>query len=448
MTDPVQDSQRSDEAIEDAFRGMLRARKERSEAEQRLRQERESSEHEAAQAFEESVAEINQAADRVKEIEASAGEIVGRLAPLRRRRWDTKEATPGEGIPEERLAAVLEDCETIAAQLTEAAKGYETAKKKEEQKLVGIGLLIAVAFATVIFGVLGVIRVWESLRDSPSEQPVATTAVVDGPGGSAESTTVLPPTVSPTPGTTKEARTTATRTPRGSPTVTATPVPPAPTVVSTAGMALIPAGDFFMGSPGSESSHCLGQFYIDIYEVTNGDYAACVQAGACDPPRKSSSESRDYYFSNPQYQQYPVVYVSWYDARTFCEWKGKRLPTEAEWEKAARGTDRRVYPWGSQFDGRRLNYCDANCRYRYRDGGFNDGYADTAPIGNYATGTSPYGVHDMAGNVSEWVADSQGSLRVVRGGCWHSLATYARTFARWTNSPSAVDNGVGFRCAR
>ncbi|HUW11295.1 MAG TPA: SUMF1/EgtB/PvdO family nonheme iron enzyme [Anaerolineae bacterium] len=186
----------------------------------------------------------------------------------------------------------------------------------------------------------------------------------------------------------------------------------------------------------------LDTFYIDAYEVANTQYGACVQAGACRSPRETSSESRDYYYGNSRYENYPVIHISWYDADDYCQWAGKRLPTTEEWEKAARGSDGRLFPWGNQFDARKLNYCDANCRYRYRDEAFNDGHADTAPVGSYTSGRSPHGAYDMAGNVSEWVAE-----KIVRGGSWSSAAVYPRAAAWWSHDPGEGDNNIGFRCA-
>jgi formylglycine-generating enzyme required for sulfatase activity len=444
VTDAVQDPEIPWDAIETAFRDFRRAQEERAEAEKRLRQDRDSSEREAGRVFEESVADINHIALRVKEVEAGADKAVGHLAPLRGRRWDVPELEPEDGIPQERLPEALEDCEATASELTQAVQQYTIANQREEARrnlkvllivvAAGIACFMAAAVAAMIRGELG----------------QASTRTVEATGTSTAFGRLGPVSSSTAPGSPTFAATKGTATPSGRHSATATPTTAIPTTVPVpaVGMALIPSGEFAMGGPQSQSRQDLDGFYIDIYEVTNGDYGACVQAGVCNPPQKRSSESREYYFGNSQYARYPVIYVTWYDARTYCEWAGKRLPTGAEWEKAARGTDGRTYPWGNQFDGRRLNYCDANCRYRYRDRAVSDGYADTAPVGSYTTGISPFGVCDMSGNVSEWIADSDGSYKVVRGGSWHSAATYVRTFDRWSHSPGAVDEGVGFRCAK
>ena len=171
----------------------------------------------------------------------------------------------------------------------------------------------------------------------------------------------------------------------------------------------------------------LDAYSIDKYEVANARYQACVDAGGCTAPHDPSSATRTSYYGNPDYAGYPVINVDWGQAETFCAWEGKRLPTEAEWEKAARGTDGRIYPWGNQNP-----TCDlAN--------GVVQGkrcVGDTSPVGSYAAGASPYGVMDMAGNVWEWVNDwydenyyshspasnppgpATGDTRVLRGGSW------------------------------
>jgi formylglycine-generating enzyme required for sulfatase activity len=230
-------------------------------------------------------------------------------------------------------------------------------------------------------------------------------------------------------------------------------------------MVYVPAGEFTMGSDegGSDEQpvHTVYQdaFWIDKYEVTNAQYRACVEAGACDEPSDIA-----YYAAN-YYAQHPVVYVRWPQAEAYCQWAGKRLPTEAEWEKAARGTDGRTYPWGNTFDGSKLNFCDKNCSFFWNDASVDDGYAFTAPVGSYPAGVSPYGALDMAGNVWEWVADwydpgyysqssgrnphgpGSGVERVLRGGSWSSTAPYVRGATRhWAYS--VHPDFVGFRCAR
>jgi formylglycine-generating enzyme required for sulfatase activity len=182
-------------------------------------------------------------------------------------------------------------------------------------------------------------------------------------------------------------------------------------------LVLIPAGNFFMGSDSSYDPYFWGaespihQVYLDAFwiyrtEVTNAMYTDCVSEQACPRPDYARSSTQSNYYGNPEYADYPVVFVSWRDASAYCLWAGGSLPTEAQWEKAARGTDDRIFPWGSTPpSGQQANYCDASCPESWRDGSQNDGYSDTAPAGNYPAGASPYGVLDMAGNVWEWVFD-------------------------------------------
>lgn len=211
----------------------------------------------------------------------------------------------------------------------------------------------------------------------------------------------------------------------------------------------------------------LDDFLIDRYEVTNARYAECVDAGKCFAPSSTASSTRQSYYGNAEYDDYPVILVSWFDAKRHCEWRGARLPTEAEWEKAARGTDGRLYPWGNALASNRANFCDRNCRYDWAHADYDDGYADTAPVGSYSMGISPYGVYDMAGNVWEWVSDwydadyysaspsenptgpSSGQFRVARGGAWFSQGISVLAPHRMANVPTAGYHLVGgFRCAQ
>jgi formylglycine-generating enzyme required for sulfatase activity len=183
-------------------------------------------------------------------------------------------------------------------------------------------------------------------------------------------------------------------------------------------------------------------------------YARCVQAGQCSVPSADFSRTRDSYYGNAQFNHYPVIFVSWVDAHNYCTWSGGRLPTEAEWEKAARGTDGRQYPWG---DNEPLG----------SDGLLNFQAQDTAQVGIFPDGASPYGALDMAGNVSEWVADwlspdyygnppssnplgpDFGQYRVWRGGSWANTSPdRIRTYSRTGNLPTDTSSGIGFRCAR
>jgi formylglycine-generating enzyme required for sulfatase activity/predicted Ser/Thr protein kinase len=249
---------------------------------------------------------------------------------------------------------------------------------------------------------------------------------------------------------------------------TVTPISPAPVPVRVGPvdgmeMVLVPAGVFWRGAEdndldagGDETpGHWvyLDEFWLDRTEVTNGMYALCVQAGVCQAPTKRGSKTRLLYYGDSSYDDYPVIHVSWQDANTYCNWVGRRLPTEAQWEKAARGGDGRAYPWGEQNPSARLV-------------NFNNQVGDTTPAGNYPQGASPYGALDLAGNVQEWVADwynanyyrlapiesplgpDSGEFRVLRGGSWFSAARAVRaTFRNWNYADQGNDSS-GFRCAQ
>src|SRR3990172_4068722 len=133
-------------------------------------------------------------------------------------------------------------------------------------------------------------------------------------------------------------------------------------------------------------------FWIDKFEVTNHQYSLCVADGECEAPRLEESFLGIEYYANPDYAEYPVIYVDFFMAEGYCTWVGRRLPTEAEWEKAARGPEGRKYPWGSDaLTGAHGNFCDGNCPKTHANPGFDDGYAETAPVGSYPEGASPYG---------------------------------------------------------
>ena len=230
-------------------------------------------------------------------------------------------------------------------------------------------------------------------------------------------------------------------------------------------MVYVPEGAFTMGSNDSGYSDetpahpvFLDAFWIDQTEVTNKMYVLCIAAGKCALPKFKNSYTRSYYFGAAEFGDFPVVYVSWNDASAYCKWAGEdiyavRLPTEAEWEKAARGPDERTYPWGEGNDCQKAN--------------FNGCVGDTARVASYESVKSPYGAYDLTGNVWEWVGDwysdtyystlhngvvdplgpVSGTVRSLRGGAWWS-SIYVRSASRHGYSPDYASDGLGFRCSR
>jgi formylglycine-generating enzyme required for sulfatase activity len=223
-------------------------------------------------------------------------------------------------------------------------------------------------------------------------------------------------------------------------------------------MAYVPEGVFAMGndrgSVDEQPIHPvnLDAFYIDKFEVTNRFYDACVETGACQPVRKQSSATRSSYYDNRRYIRFPVIFVDWNMAQTYCEWRGARLPTEAEWEKAARGGSNLTYPWGDTLDCNLANY--GNC------------LGDTSGATIYDLGKSRYGIYNMAGNVWEWVSDwyaddyyrsspqedpqgpDAGNEKVLRGGSWKDDYAEMRSVNRKAENPAHFSNLIGFRCAK
>ncbi len=238
----------------------------------------------------------------------------------------------------------------------------------------------------------------------------------------------------------------------------------------------IPEGTFQMGGVDSKTSSdelpvhsvTMHSFWMDKVEVTNAMYALCVKAGTCQLPYALKSDTRTNYFSDPQYADYPVVYVSWGEAENYCKWAGRRLPTEAEWERAARGNDYRTYPWGDE----RPDSSRANVNFFV---------GDTTRVGSFPSGASFFGVLDMAGNVAEWVHDFYDPKyystavnlnppgptgrtnyfnRVVRGGTFQDADVNVRVSKRSSvlgpnpdaplDSPAYIGEyspKIGFRCA-
>jgi eukaryotic-like serine/threonine-protein kinase len=255
---------------------------------------------------------------------------------------------------------------------------------------------------------------------------------------------------------------------------TNTPEPPTATPVSILGigsttisdkdgmtMVFVPAGEFTMGSGNGEEDEkpvhqvYLDAFWIDQTEVTNAMYAKCVDDGVCKEPTDIISFSRSSYYGNSEFDDYPVLYVDWEQAYAYCSWADGRLPTEAEWEKAAHGTGGKTYPWGENISCDKANYKES-C------------VGDTTKVGSYPDGIGPYGVYDMAGNVWEWVNDwygetyyqslpssnplgpDSGQYRVLRGGSWGSNDYFAHSTDRFRYYPSDSNYSrfVGFRCVR
>lgn len=227
----------------------------------------------------------------------------------------------------------------------------------------------------------------------------------------------------------------------------------------------VPAGAYTLGQQdGSELNASprtvyLSPFALDAREVSNREYRRCVNAGACRAPMRTDLPGIPGYYTSVDWTNYPVAYVSWNDANAYCSWMGKRLPTDAEWEVAARGTDGRTYPWGNQApDCTRAHWGECT----HPDLGFN------APVrsGSLPAGASASGAFDMAGNMSEWVADwydvhpeaqgqtddptgpAAGTLKLVRGGSWWCKSDRLPSWRREPMTPFYRAGNIGFRCAR
>jgi len=234
-------------------------------------------------------------------------------------------------------------------------------------------------------------------------------------------------------------------------------------------MRLVAAGEFTMGNDEATVAYekpahqvYLDSFYIDKYEVTNILYKACVDSGACQAPKSIDSRTHTGYYVDPEFDNYPVIFVDWDMAKTYCKWRNNaKLPTEAQWEKAARGKEIQKYPWG--------NASTDNCEYANL--ALCKGATDVVSVGRFDDGKSIYGVFDLAGNVAEWVNDifiegqnyyttlppvannplgpSNGWLKVLRGGSWRSSEKiYGTVSYRGYYPQNTFEDYIGFRCAR
>jgi serine/threonine-protein kinase len=299
---------------------------------------------------------------------------------------------------------------------------------------------ISIAIGAVILMVCGLLIVPGALQSSPVTAPTATRSIAPASSVPVTATRTLTPTLAPT------ATASSTN---------------APSLAPIAGMVAVPAGSFTMGAQGDKYDRdempqhvvTLNSFYIDVVEVTNAQFARFADASGYDTEAEKAGDAITWRnFNTPDRQRFPVTYVSWNDAVEYCAWAGKRLPTEAEWEKAARGRTKYIYPWGNTFNVSFANTSDLEERQ------------PVAVASNSAA--SPYGAYDMVGNVWEWVQDwygvgyyadspksnppgpDSGITKVIRGG---SFKTEAPVATSATRGHAGVDNrgdDIGFRCAK
>ena len=449
-----------------------RAATEKAERDATERAAKEKAEHEAAEraATEKAERDATERAAKEKAEREAAEKVAREKAKCEAAERSTKEKADREAAEK----AAKEKAKREAAEKTKR----EAAEKARKEKIaIRLGWGIVGGIITIVGCMwLGLVFSNPTGTEDYPEEPAAEEPVIEEP---IETPTPKPThTQSPTP---------------IPPTPTITPYPQEITDSIGAKMRFVPAGEFIMGFDAEEAcsickkytkscstSDCqavsdeepihsvfLDSFYIDKYEITNALYRTCVNAGICQPPTSGASYTHTSYYSNSKYDNYPVIFVDWYRARTFCEWRGMQLPSEAQWEKAARGADGRTYPWGNDFDGIRVNLCDRNCTFDWALWSlstYDDGYSDTAPVGSYGSGVSPYGVYNMGGNVKEWVSslympypydptdgredNTMTEARVIRGGSWANAVGGVRGTNRDGKDPDFTHDYIGFRCLK
>jgi formylglycine-generating enzyme required for sulfatase activity len=353
----------------------------------------------------------------------------------------------------------------------------------------------------------------ETQIDNPAEQSASTPAMAIQPDSTLINTpTPQPPIATETPTTlpTPEPTPTSTPVPTATPTEELTAVPtatPFPLEIPVLGGSLIfiPGGFFNMGATAgtlveecasfrdgceedwfsaSEPSHMVlvAPYYLDAHEVTNEAYVsflndlqadvaenACLGQACIDLAESQIIPDGELFSVDPELSLHPAAGVTWYGAAAYCAWRSVRLPTEAEWEKAASWNDREgvktIYPWGDEFDGSLTNFCDTNCDAPQANPDYDDGYDAAAPVASFEGGRSPAGIDDLAGNVWEWVSDwyapdfftdaiytnpigpEDGESKVVRGGSWFDTGNFTSGLIRFPSPPENADKTIGFRCA-
>lgn len=357
------------------------------------------------------------------------------------------------GRPAPSVSPMRRTAESIAPAPAPPRLPERRTRQMERKTIIALSALLMVALAVIAVFSLTDINLSGDQPQGPAATETLQSAIISA-------LTQLAPTATPTP------------LPTIPPTTT-----PAPLITETGSrMVYVPGGVFPIGDNTSDRNDVkpeqlirLDAYYIDETEVTNAAYAQCVDAGVCPRPARAGATYYQSYFRDPAFDDYPVINVSWYNADTFCRWRGARLPTEAEWEMAAgfnpeEGVKYR-YPWGDSFDGTQLNFCDVNCPREDRSAEWDDGFRDTAPVASYPDGRSPSGAYDMLGNVLEWVNDwyntrtyqditdtnpmgpLEGDFKSYRGGSWLTPFDEIGVSVRANFDPTVAQANLGFRCA-